>query len=488
MTYELPLNAVPDPDSKISFFIRKPFEKTETVLAPNKVDYYDPVITANPAAWITSEVYSYTVINDDAVVKSANDGYIQVISPTSAYLSSSIIRFGLADTVPTLSVKIENSTASNDGTYPIAGVLDGKLILTGTFSTETNVEFFVTDSSSQNARILLTQDLAVNIPQGSRLRASFVDIKDADFFDPNWTEAFEAAEKIEVDMVIPLPRETKSAIAQAGKAHVEAMSNIRNKKERILLTGALAGLTPSNVTGEKDAAVEDIGVIEGIQGDEVTEILEGNIEDLANYSVSDAFGDTFRVAYFYPDEITVQAGSDRVLVDGFFAAAAASGYLSSNALIAEPLTNKILTGFVVGRDKLFSPLTQEKIVANGMSLLVPVAGGGRVIWGKTTTSSLFPEEEEISIVFIRDRIAKDIRRALSPYIGRAESDTTKATLYQVADSFMKSLIQRKLVTTYDNLIVQRDSVEPRQWNISVRVQPIYPTNWIWVKASVGRID
>ena len=39
-------------------------------------------------------------------------------------------------------------------------------------------------------------------------------------------------------------------------------------------------------------------------------------------------GDTFRVVYFYPDQIVVQIGADRTIIDGFFIGAAAAGFLS----------------------------------------------------------------------------------------------------------------------------------------------------------------
>lgn len=488
LTWELPLNVIPDVDANINFFVTSPTTGEEVQVIPNKVDFYDASITSNPAGFVFgTEDFSYTVILEKSVQKRGEDGVLTVTSPTTATFSSATVDFGNEDTTATRSLKIENSTASNDGEFTITGISQGELLLTGTFgSDETGIEFFVLDSIASSARILFTDDLALNL--GEQLRATVVDTKDADFFDAGWLEAYEAAEKIEVDMVVPLPSQTISAIFQNGKVHVETMSNIRNKKERILMIGAIQGLEPENITGQEDAAVEDIGILEGIQGDDVAEILAGNVEDLANYSVQNAFGDTFRVVYFYPDEIVVQAGADRVLVDGFFMAAAAAGYFSGNTQIQEPLTNKRLSGFTILRDKLYPPLIQENVVNSGVTLLVPVAGGGRVIWGKTTTDSLEPVEEEISIIFIRDRIAKAMRRAYQPYIGRAETGTIRATLFQVAQALMQTFIQQRLITAFDGLTVGRDSVEPRQWNVTVNVQPTFPINWIYILINVGRLD
>ena len=488
LIFDLPLNVTPDFDANINFFVTSPSTKTEVQIIPNKVAFFDPAFTLNPASFIFGpDVYSYTVVMEKSEQKKGTDGVLVVTGPTSATLSSTLVTFGIEDTVATRSLLIVDSVAGNDGEWAISGILNGKLLLTGSFGgDETGVQFTVLDSSASSARILFTQDLALNL--GEALRCTVVDTRDADFFDAGWLEAYEAAETIEVDMVIPLPSQTISAIFQNGKVHVETMSNIRNKKERMLFVGAIKGLSPDNVIGTVDAAVEDIGVLEGIQGDDVSEILAGNVEDLANYGVQNAFGDSYRVVYFYPDEIVVQAGADNALMDGFFIAPAAAGYFSGNTQIQEPLTNKRLSGFSILRDKLYPPLVQENIVNAGITLLTPVAGGGLVIWGKTTTDSLEPTEEEISIVFIRDRISKAMRRAFLPYIGRADSPTIKATLFQVAQSLMSTFIQQRLITAFDGLTVKRDAVEPRQWNITVNVQPTYPINWIFVSINVGRLD
>jgi len=488
LTFELPLNVVPDVDANINFFVTNATTGEEVQVIPNKVDFFNPTYTSNPSAFVFGpDDYSYTVILEDSVQKSGEDGVLTVTGPSSATFASATVDFGTDDLSATRSLKIENSGAGNDGTYTITGISQGQLLLSGTFGgDETGIEFFVLDSVATSARILFTDDLALNLNEA--LRATVVDTRDADFFDAGWLEAYEAAERIDVDMVVPLPSQTISAIFQNGKVHVETMSNIRNKKERVLFCGAIQGLDPNNVIGTEDAAVEDIGILEGIQGDDVAEILAGNVEDLANYGVQNAFGDTYRVVYFYPDEIVVQAGADRALVDGFFVGAAAAGYFSGSTQIPEPLTNKRLAGFTILRDKLYPPLVQENIVNAGITLLTPVAGGGRVIWGKTTTISLEPTEEEISIVFIRDRIAKAMRRAFLPYIGRAETPTIKATLYQVAQSLMQTFIQQRLITAFDGLTVNRDSVEPRQWNVTVNVQPVYPVNWIYILINVGRLD
>ena len=258
-----------------------------------------------------------------------------------------------------------------------------------------------------------------------------------------------------------------------------------NRRERVMFTGAIQGLKSENVIGTKAAAVEDIGVLEGIQGDDISEILVGNVEDLTDYGVANSFGDTFRVAYFYPDEIVVQIGADRTLIDGFFMAAAAAGYLSGVPNVAVPLTNKVLSGFTILRNKTFRPITLEQLTASGISVLQPVIGGGRVIHGRTTTQSGFVEEQELSIVFIRDRIAKTMRAGFQAFIGQAESPTLQGSLISRATGILNGLIGQGLITQYTSLKVARDKVDPTQWNISVKVQPTYPVNFIFIEVSIG---
>ncbi len=358
------------------------------------------------------------------------------------------------------------------------------ITITKTVVTESAMRFEVVDSGDVSNYIVINKNV---VPNGFGLRITVIDAKEANFYDAGWINALESLEAVECDIVVPLPKQTISAIFQNTLNHCKAMSNIRNKKERVLFCGAISGLTPDILTGVELAAVEDIGVLEGIQGETVTDVLAGNIEDLANYSVPDAFGNTFRCVFFYPDQIVVQAGTENVLIDGFYLAAAAAGYLSADVRIENPLTNKVLSGFTILRNKQFSPLVLEQLATAGVCTLQPVAGGGRVVWGITTSQSGFPEEQEISIVFIRDRVAKILRSGFQGFIGQAESADTGAILNTRAVVLLNSLISQGLITNFKDLSVVRDDVDPRQWNITVRVQPTYPVNFVYIKVSLGQL-
>jgi len=484
LTFPLPLGVVPDANSNIHFFITNAITGVESQVIPNKTDYYNSSITASPNTFIFGAyVFAYTVVLENSVQKAGIDGVITA----AGNLSSATVQFNTDDVSATRTVKIYDATnAGNNGTFTIVSVANGIIKISGgSFVAESNIRFQVLDSSSQSAKVLFTDDLALTA--GSALRATIVDEKDATFFDAGWINAYEALEKIDIDIVVPLPSQTISAIFQSGKAHVVTQSNLQNKHERMLFVGAIQGLTPENVIGSKLAAAEDIGILEGIQGDTVSEVLAGNTEDLTNYGVQDAFGDTYRVVYFYPDQIVVQVGSDRQFVDGFFIAAAAAAFFSATNTINTPLTNKVLSGFTILRNKIYSPMTLANIAAAGISVLQPVIGGGKVLWGKTTTTSGFAEEEEISVIFIRDRIAKSLRKTFAGFIGTAETPTFQTTLFATATDAFGSFISQRLITDFKDITVTRNSFEPRQWDVTAAVQPVQAINWIYCRVDVGTL-
>ncbi len=437
----------------------------------------------------TSETgLSFQFINatTGAVIDSAADGYIVALAAPDGTFGSTTLDFSTITDITTRRLQINGSALENSGLYDITAWNSGNntITITKTVVQESGMRFEVLDTAETSNYIVINKSV---VPNGYGLRVTLIDTKEATFYDAGWSAALASLEVIECDILSPLPKQTISVIFQNALTHCITMSNIRNKKERVLFIGAINGLTPDNVTGTTAAAVENIGILEGIQGETVTDILEGNVEDLADYSVSNAYGQTYRCVYFYPDQIVVQAGAETVIMDGIYIAPAAAGYLSKSLQIQEPLTNKVLSGFSILRNKQFSTFTLEQLAAAGITTLQPVSGGGRVVWGITTTQSGYPEEQEISIVFIRDRIAKSLRAGFAGFIGTAETPETQAILNTRAIQLLNSLASQGLLTAYKDLVVKRDDVDPRQWNISVRVQPTYPINFIYIKVNLGQL-
>jgi hypothetical protein len=585
----LPLGVSPDPNSAIHFFVTNPATGIEKQLLPNKFTFFTLGTSGNPTVcnFVNDNVsapagnsFSYSVIQQNATINFAQDGYLNrsLTTQINATFSSASFVFTSDDVGRTLSI-IDSTNLANIGSFAITGVTNGALniLANGTppfadfinegaasftlvnsvtganvpgasgtvsivanpntatstmvasinltsfapfangykiritaatnasniglfditsftgpstlgvaksFVSEHNLKFEIIDTTQISNYIVVNHNV---VPNGYSLRVTLVDVKDVTFFDAGWITALATLETQEIDILVPLPKQTISVIFENCLTHCITMSSIRFKKERELFIGAINGLTPDNLTGAKFAAVEDIGVLEGIEGATISDILSGNTEDLANYSVVNAFGGTFRAVYFFPDQIVVQVGTQNQIIDGFYIAAAAAGFLSGVSNVAVPLTNKILSGFTILKNRMFRPVILESLAAAGVTVLQPVAGGGRVLWGKTTTQSGFPEEEEISIIFIRDRIAKSMRTGFAGFIGNPEDPDTTGTLTARGIALLNSFITQGLITNWANLTVKRDLVEPRQWDVSVSVQPVYPINWIYITLSVGTI-
>lgn len=492
-------------------------------------------IFSSPTMTFTAD-YKYKTIKIIGAANAANnlDGYVNSVANGMLYFSATFQNFATETGISYQIVDATTGVAVASGTtaeFTVAGttttVVDtgatfdpsyvGKRFkVTATTNQEVNLGLFDIVSYTSSTQIEIKKCVVVEdglhyeildpdqtsayvvinkkvVPDGYALRVSVIDTKDAAFYDAGWTFALESLEKAEVDIVVPLPKQTISVIFQNAMSHCKAMSTTRNKKERVLFIGAIAGLNPENLIGSAadgtntPVAVEDIGVLEGIQGDSPTEVLSGNIEDLANYSVIDAFGSTYRCVYFCPDQIVVQAAGSNTLVDGFYIAAAVAGGVSAEPRVEMPITNKVYSGFSILRNKLYTTSTLESLASSGVTVLQPVSGGGRVVWGITTTQSGFAEEQEVSIVFIRDRIAKTMRKSFAGYIGLPESADTAADMSTQAVKVLNAFVSQNLITGYKDVTVKKDSTEARQWNISCKVAATNPINWIYINVGVGTL-
>lgn len=507
----------PDVDTQVNLFVVRDGEETQ--IFPNKVGFYNSQLESEVGQnlFISSPdfAFSYTIINTDTAV--IGQGFNGEITAADGTFSTQEVDFDGEDVGSVIVVQsVEDASGTKYTTIDdISTLLFGsttpghELVITGVVDDSTvsvvandgsstaltgdgfDIQFFIKDigdTTNTKAALLLHSDLVDSgaIRQGDGIRISYIDETDADFFDVNWFEAFEALERANCQMVIPLPAQNRGGIFQAAVTHVETMSSITIQKERIAMFGAQQGITPAALLGQELVAVEDIGVLEGIQGDDPEEVLDGNTEDLQNYQLSNSFRSN-RSVYFYPDQIVRPINGTNTFIDGFYMAAAASGFFNRTQNVAVPLTNKILTGFSILRDKEFRPVTLNALGGEGATVVQPVVGGGRVLAGRTTSQSGFVEDEEISIIFIRDRVKQVLRDSLRGFIGTVENVNTQAVLTTRVRSILNGLVSEGIVTAFENVRVERDKVDPRQWNVFLRFAPAFPINYIFIDIEVGVI-
>lgn len=508
-------NARPDSDTAVNIFVVRDGEETQ--IFPNKVGFYNSQFedSVGKNKFISSSdfAYSYTIINTETDILgqgfdgelTASDGTFfsteidfdsedvgQVIvlqsvedsSGTVYTTESEISTYLFGDAA--VGVELVITAINDDNTVSVVGNDDSN---TAIVADAVDVQFFVkelADTTNLKAALLFNKDLVSSgtLKAGDGIRISYIDELDADYFDTNWVNAYESLEKVECQIVVPLPTQNRSGVFRAGEVHVDTMSSISIQEERVLLIGAQQGLTVNALLGNEEAAIEDIGVLEGIQGDDPEEVLAGNTEDLANYRLSDNWTNE-RVMYFYPDQIVRNINGTNTFIDGFYLAACAAGWFAGQQNVALPLTNKELTGFSILRDKQYGRLIQNRIGAEGATLVEPITGGGRVLAGRTTSQSGFIEDEEISIIFIRDRVKEVLRQGLRSFLGTVEDLNTQGVLTSRVVTLLSGLVSSGLITGFENVRVEKDKVDPRQWNVFLRFVPSYPINYIFIDIEVG---
>ena len=72
-------------------------------------------------------------------------------------------------------------------------------------------------------------------------------------------------------------------------------------------------------------------------------------------------------------------------------------------------------------------------------------------------------------------------------MGKVEDENTQGLMTARASSIMSAMVSQGLITGFDDVSVERDKVDPRQWNVFLRFQPAYPINYIFVDIEVGVI-
>lgn len=507
-------SAKPDIDTQVNLFIVR--DGAESQIFPNKVAFYNSQFESATGqdTFITSSDYSfsYTIINTDTKILA--QGYNGELSD-SATFSTTEVNFDsdhVGSIIVIQSIKDVDgaiyTTADDISTYlfgntttgvelVIQSIVDDSTVnVVGNDDDETvnivagfDIQFFIkdiSDTTNTSAALLLHKDLVDSgtLQEGDGLRISYIDQLDADFYDVNWFNALEAAETIDCQMVVPVPTQNKSGIFRATVGHVETMSSMAIQQERVALIGSIQGLSADALIGNRTVAIEDIGVLEGVQGDDAEEVLSGNTEDLVDYKLDRNFTSN-RAMYFWPDKIVRNIAGTNTFIDGFYIAAAAAGWFASQQNVAIPLTRKVLYGFSILRDKKLKPLTMNQLGGVGATILEPVTGGGRVVNGRTTSQTGFVEDEEISVIFIRDAVKKALREGLFQFVGTAENANIQGVMTSRVAQIMAGLASKTLITSFQNIRVSRDKVDPRQWNVFVRFSPTFPINYIFIDIEVG---
>ena len=246
-----------------------------------------------------------------------------------------------------------------------------------------------------------------------------------------------------------------AAVQTVALQHCEFMSSVRQRRERILFTGAYTGFG-------------------------FDEVLDPQV------GVAKTFGKSFRCVYHFPERIRTVVAGETAYLDGQFLAACSAGYLAGTSYIPTPLTRKNLVGFDIEKDHKYT-IDQLNLLGDaGLTVIEPLSSGGRVVYGITTVQSGNPVEEEPSVVRIRDYVAQSARTVLEErFVGGIIDDQTVANIKNTTISILESLVAQRIITQYAGVTARVDAQEPRQVNVGFDVAPVFPLNWIKIEFSIG---
>ncbi len=304
--------------------------------------------------------------------------------------------------------------------------------------------------------------------------------------DSDWSLTFAELEKEEIDLISSLPyiSDDDTPVLGTGatayffnihsqlRAHCLTMSLVENRKERQFVIGS--------------PKLEDVNSMLGTSYTNLPAWLTDTSVYTGDGYVDETYGSTFRGHFLSPDKIIrVVAGVVEEL-SGMHLACAYAGKLSGTQYLPEPMTRKTLVGFNILRGEKYSQGQMNLMAASGVVVVEPLTSGGRIRHGLTTINTGAVEEEEPSVIAVRDYVSKQVRITLeNRFIGRPITDTLVGDMSSVLKLFLGSLLAQVLINNYAGASVRIDSQLATQANVTFDIQPIYPLNWIKIEFSIG---
>lgn len=189
-----------------------------------------------------------------------------------------------------------------------------------------------------------------------------------------------------------------------------------------------------------------------------------------------------RVMVVNPGRAKVTVKSSQIVTNGTYSAAALAGAMASPAVdTATPMTRKALASI----DELLLPdlLRSEKNTLTSLGVTVLEHSGALVVVRRAVTAdSTSIAAQEPSIVFALDQVAGEMRQALETrFVGTKIGNGTKAEVEAAANTFLDRFVASEIISAFRNVKAEKNTVEPRQFDLSAEVLPIFPFLW-------GRLD
>lgn len=262
--------------------------------------------------------------------------------------------------------------------------------------------------------------------------------------DSDWEEALEVLEQIEVDGLIPVT--TAQAIQAKVDAHVQAMSNIHNRRRRRAFYGHAVG-----------------------------ESIE-NIKNLA------AALNNERALLATPCPMVADSSGNRVTKPSYYTAAAVAGIWSGQEP-QEPVTYKAVK--FAGLEKQYKPTEIVELLNAHVCVVEVVKNGGyRIVQGITTSSSADLTQAELSVSTLKDIMSENLETHFeNKYVGKAGVRGVEITMYNDLVSMLEQFVSSGLIAGYvaDSVKVTRNGTT---FNLEWQGTPTLPINNFLITTSL----
>ena len=268
-------------------------------------------------------------------------------------------------------------------------------------------------------------------------------------------DAIDAAKREDLDILV-VPQACNTTLDNYVKAHVLTQSSPAVRHERVWFRSG---------DGMSDAVTTLQAAAVGMHDERVTVMAPPS------------FVATFRDA-------TVQADQDLLLPSSYLAAAYAGVCANPNYDAATPLTRKSLIGIKSLSTHNYTVVDKDNLGGSGITVVELVNGEFRIrhaITTDTTNTSRITQ----SVVFIKDNIRKELRTLLdATFIGTKADNSATSRITGVIEAFLRAKVRDEIITAFRNIKVQQSTSDPRTFNITFDIAPLYPVEYIDVVISL----
>lgn len=259
---------------------------------------------------------------------------------------------------------------------------------------------------------------------------------------------------LEVYSIVPLYPIT-SYDPNVIKTHVESLSATLGRKERIAILGG------------PQAFDNDVSQYESI----ATSLNSPRIVIVAPASVEVKL----------PVANTRPRQEKSIKLDGSYLAASIAGIIANPVFDAgEPISGKEVAGFnFIPRE--FNDIELQRLLAAG----VTVVENSEIIHALSTASADIITAE-LKVTKIKDFISKTLRTTLQRlFINTRLTPTTLASISAAVTNALQQFVIRNILVGFRDVTVVQNEQDPRQVDVSFRIQPAFDVNYILVTFGVS---